>query len=163
MNSKKLIAAFSVCALLLVTAGFVEANSFTHNRYNNSYNLSPEKAASAEKIYDRGQAKIQPLRDNLYAKRLELNALAQNPNTKPATIKALAQDITELRQDIREQRDIMATSLEKETGMNAGYHRGGRGMMGGGGRGMMGGGNHGMMGGGMDCQGGMGGGYGHRR
>jgi len=152
MNSKKLIAAFSVCALLLVSAGFAQAYSGSHNRYNDNYNLSPEKAASAEKIYDRGQAKIQPLRDNLYAKRLELNALSQNPNTKPATIKALAQDITELRQDIREQREIMSNNLEKETGIRAGYHRGGRGMMGGG-RGMMGNG---------DC-GGMGGGYGHRR
>jgi len=155
MNSKKLIAAFSVCGLLLVTAGFVEANSFTHNRYNNSYNLSPEKTASVEKIYDRGYAKMQPLRDNLYAKRLELNALAQNPNTKPGTIRDLTQDITELRKDIREQREIMSNSLEKETGVRGGYHRGGRGMMGGG---------HGMMGGG-NCMGGMGGmgGNGHRR
>jgi len=132
MHSKKLITTFAACALLLVSVGSAQAFSFTHNRNNdNNYNLSPEKAANVERIYERNQTKLQPLQDDLYAKRLELNALAQNPNTKPETIKNLAQEITELRKDIRAQSEIMSSSLDKETGMRSGYHRNGRGMGGG--------------------------------
>jgi len=149
MRSKKLITTFTACALLLVSVASAQAFSFTHNRNNdNNYNLSPEKAANVERIYERNQTKLQPLHDNLYAKRLELNALAQNPNTKPETIKNLAQEITELRKDIRAQGEIMSTSLDKETGMRSGYHRNGRGGHRGNGSGHNGSGHNG---------------YGHRR
>lgn len=138
MKSKKLIAAFSVCALLLVTAGVVHANPFTHNRshYGNTYNVSPEKSASLEKSYDASEKRIQPLQDDLFAKRLELDALAQNPNTKPETISKLTKEISSLRAEIRTEREKLNEQIQEETGIrnnapyyNNGYrgHRGGHG------------------------------------
>lgn len=130
---------------------------------NGAWNLTTEQRASYDKIMQEYDAKVTPLRDEMWAKHTELKALSGNPKTEPGTISKLVQDMSNTRVKLRQEREVLAQRLEKELGIKSGFGRGGfhggKGMMRGhgggsgahGGMGMMGG---GMMGGGMGCMGG---------
>ena len=114
--------------------------------------LTPEKQAAVGKIIDKHHAKLYELREKIWAKHTELQALSQTGKAERADIQALIADISKLRAAMNEERDTLRAEIEKETGIKgygAGYHRGGKGYGGdcAGGMGM--GGRGGMMGGGM--------------
>ena len=98
-------------------------------------------------------SRVSPIQDRLNAKGIGLDALSRNPNAKPETISKLANEVAELRSQLRAERMTLGDKMEKELGI-----RPGRGMMR---NGMMGNGmgyhNGGRHGGG---HGGHGGGYG---
>ncbi len=110
--------------------------------------LTPEKQEAYRKIMDSYRAKVEPLRESMWEKRMELRALAPNPNTQPAEIKALVKEIGALHVQMKTERDNLRNGLEKAIGLKLG--RGMDGMhhgMRGGHRGMQNG--QGMMRGGM--------------
>lgn len=89
-------------------------------------------------------AAVEPLAQQLEAKRLELNALSRNPNAKSEDISKLAQDVAQLQTQVRAANRDFQDKVQKELGVQMGP-RGG--MMGGYGpmhNGMMGGYGHGM-------------------
>lgn len=122
---------------------------------NGAWNLTAEQRVTYDKIMKEYDAKITPLRDEMWAKHTELQALSGNPKTEPGTISKLVQDMSGIRVKLRQERETLAQRLEKELGIKSGFGRGGfhdgygRGMRGHGG--MMGG-HGGMMGG---CMGGV--------
>lgn len=112
---------------------------------NGAWNLTTEQRATYDKIMKEYDAKVTPLRDEMWAKHTELQALSSNPKTDPATISKLVQDMSGTRVKLRQEREALAQRLEKELGIKSGFGRGGfHGGMGMGG--MMGGGMHGGMG-----------------
>ncbi len=121
--------------------------------------LTPEKQAAVAKIVDKHHAKLVELREKIWAKHTELQALSQAGKAEKSDIQNLIAEISKLRTSMNEERDAMRTEIEKETGLKGygrGYHRGGMGGgMGGGdcpGGGL--GGRGGMMGGAGACPGG---------
>ena len=86
----------------------------------------------------------------LTAKGIELDALSRNPNAKPETLSKLANEVAELRSQLRAERMTPGYKIEKDLGAQPGrgmmgngmgYHNGGRHGGGHGGHGGHGGGN----------------------
>ena len=161
MKSRALIAAFAFSAIVLGSG----VSAFAYNGYHNGdragmSSLSPEKQGAYEAMMKDYYNRVSPIQDKLSGKNIELNALSRNPNAKPETISKLANEVAELRSQLRAERMTLGDKMEKELGIQPGH-----GMMGGGmgnhmGNGM---GNHngGRHGGGNGGHGGHGGGYGN--
>ncbi len=150
MNSKRI--ALGIIALAtVVSLGTAANNAFArgHGNYHGqgqmmgqAYEaLTPEKQAKFDSLIDAFNTKVTPLRDKLWAKHTELNALSSNPNTKPEDIRKLTDEITALRTQYRTEAANLDASMQKEVGIKTHFatmgHRGMGGM--GGGCGMMGG------------------------
>lgn len=107
-------------------------------------NLTPEQQQKFDALFAEHQKKAFALHEDIWAKKAELNALAQNPNTKPERITQLVNEIKTLRAKQYEQREAFRAALQK-AGLPAAYGNcggvgggcgdgphGGRGMMRGG-------------------------------
>lgn len=163
MNMRTLMAGLAVSTLLLGSASAALARGHhngymdgwqggcngapCYNTYGGGYQgLSQEKRDALDKLMQERQTALDPMIQQLEAKRLELNALSRNPNTKPEDISKLAQDVAKLQNQIQTTNRDFQGKVRSEIGIPAGQ-RGG--MMGYGhrmdGNGpMMGGYHHGM-------------------
>ncbi|MGE4504828.1 MAG: periplasmic heavy metal sensor [Desulfovibrionaceae bacterium] len=144
------IALATVLALVLAAAAWAgPGHGQGRNSHANAYaQLTPEQQAAADTIFDKYRTKMGELREKLWLKQAELDALVDSGAATRGDIKELVGDIGELRADLFEQREAMSEELEA-AGISF-WGMGGRGCSGGG-YGMMGG--QGMMGG---CGGGQG-------
>ena len=161
MNMRHLMAGLAVSTLLLGSASAAFARGH-HNGYmmdgwqggcngapcynlNGNYQgLTQEKRDALDKLMQERRAAVEPLAQQLEAKRLELNALSRNPNAKSEDISKLAQDVAQLQTQVHAANRDFQDKVQKELGVQMGP-RGG--MMGGYGpmhNGMMGGYGHGM-------------------
>jgi len=93
--------------------------------------LAPEKQAAVAKIMDEHQAKMFSLREDLWAKQTELDALKGNDTKR---IQALVNEMKDIHTKMYTEREALRQKLEAE-----GVVMGGPGMMGGQGRGGRGG------------------------
>ncbi len=102
-------------------------------------NLTPEKQAAVEKIFDKHHQKLVDLREQYWAKSTELEALAASGKAERSDIQGLVADMGKMRAQLRQERDAMFAELSKETGvklnpgmgfghMGPGYGHMGRGM-----------------------------------
>ena len=67
--------------------------------------MTPEEwEAYSTMMYDHHQ-KMAPVRDQLWAKQLEYEALAANPNSKPAEVKAVIDDMVKLKAQLRAEKN----------------------------------------------------------
>ena len=153
MKTKYLLLTCAAVATLIAVPSFsndAAARGHNGNGAHQMYqNLTPEAQATLNKLRDEHYQKVSPLREQLWAKQTELNALSGNPAVKPEEIKKLVAEISALRSQMTKERQAFRTQVSKETGI---ANPGGFG-------GYDGHGGHGMMGGGMDCpMGGSGGG-----
>jgi zinc resistance-associated protein len=105
--------------------------------------LTPEKQNAYRTIMQEFRDKMVPLRETMWQKRMELEALSPNPNTQPDEIKGLVKEIGALHTRMRGEREGLRDRLEKEIGLEVGqrgFHhprsnkgqRGHQGRMGGG-------------------------------
>ena len=153
MKTRALITAFALSAIVLGSG----VSAFAYNGYHNygnhagMYAVSPEKQGAYDAMMKDYYSRVSPIQDKLNAKGIELDALSRNPNAKPETISKLANEVAELRSQLRAERMTLGDKMEKELGVQPG-----RGMMGNG----MGYHNGGRHGGGHGGHGGHGGGYG---
>lgn len=99
-----------------------------YNMNGNYPALTQEKRDALDKLMQDRRAAVEPMVQQLEAKRLELNALSRNPNTKPEDISKLAQDVAQLQNQIRTTDRDFQDKVQKELGVQMGP-RGG--MMGG--------------------------------
>jgi len=155
---KRIVITMTVLALVSMSAFALAAGKGTRAR-NVEPTLTPEKQAAVEKIVDKHHVKLVELREQIWAKQTELQALSRSGKAERNDIQSLISDISKLRTTMNAERDAMRAEIEKETGITSfgrGYHRGGYGMGYGGGAG---GGCPGITSG--DCPG-AGGGYGPR-
>lgn len=129
--SKKQIALFSI-SLMAVLAMAVSA--FANPGWGRGGpQLTPEKQAAVEKIFDKYQDKFVELRSELWAKHTQLEAQMKAENPDQKVIESLTDDIVKLRMDMYKNRTQMRDELTKETGFEFG--RGGCGGPGNGARG----------------------------
>ena len=153
---KRIIITITVLALVSMSAFAMAAGKGVRGR-NAEPTLTPEKQAAVEKIVDKHHVKLVELREQIWAKQTELQALSRSGKAERSDIQSLISDISKLRTAMNAERDTMRAEIEKETGIKSfgrGYHGGG--MMGGG----AGEGCPGAGGGGFGPRGGMmGGGY----
>jgi hypothetical protein len=63
--------------------------------------LDPEQKAAVEELFRKHYQAVEPLRQQLYAKRLEWEALAGNSNASPEAVGNLAREIAQLDSDLR--------------------------------------------------------------
>jgi len=93
--------------------------------------LTTEQRATVQKIIEAHQDKLYELREKIWAKHAELQALSTSGKAEKADIQGLVADISKLRDAMHTERLAMRTEIEKQTGIKAfgpgGYHRGGMG------------------------------------
>lgn len=86
--------------------------------------LSQDQIAQMDKFCEEHRAALQPLRDQLIQKRMELLALSPNPNVKPEELKALTAEITKLHEQIRAVNDDFFVKMDKAGLPCRGYYHG---------------------------------------
>ena len=92
-----------------------------------------EQRATIQKIVDAHQEKLYELREKIWAKHTELQALSNSGKAEKADIQSLVADISKLRDAMNKERLAIRTDIEKQTGLtgygygHGGYHRGGMG------------------------------------
>ncbi len=144
MKTRAFVAALAFSALILGTG----VSAFAYHGYGHPYggpngmaSLPSDKQDAYDAMMKEHYNRVSPLRDKLESKRIELDALSRNPNAKPETISALANEVAQLMS--------LGDKMEKEIGVRAGrgmggyggYHHGGRSGHGHGGHGGYGNGN----------------------
>lgn len=137
MKTRAFVAALAFSALVLGSG----VSAFAYHGYGHPYggpngmaSLPSDKQDAYDAMMKDHYDRVAPLRDKLESKRIELEALSRNPNAKPETISALANEVAQLRSQIRAERISLSDKMEKEVGMRAGrgmggyggYHHGGR-------------------------------------
>lgn len=101
--------------------------------------LAPEKQAQWNAIMEAHHKDVQPLRDALWQKQIELDALAVNPNTKPEDIRVLTNEMMTLRKELQAKKEAVRAKIRQDVGVDVpmrGRCAGGGGCYGQGGRGM---------------------------
>ncbi|MDP2847474.1 MAG: periplasmic heavy metal sensor [Humidesulfovibrio sp.] len=95
--------------------------------------ITPEQRAAIQKIIEAHQDKLYELREKIWAKHAELQALTNSGKAEKNDIQALIADISKLRSAMNQERLSIRTDIEKQTGLKGygGYHRGGMGYGGG--------------------------------
>lgn len=81
--------------------------------------MPAEKQARYEAIVKEAEAKMAPLQEQMMAKRIELQALAQAPKTDQPAISAIARDMAALHSKMVEVHDQMTEKLAGELGVPA--------------------------------------------
>lgn len=144
MNARRIMTGLAVTTLVLGTATLTFARGYQGRmagayagNYGGSYinaayqNLTPEKRAAVDKLIQDHVAEVTPLREQLQAKHLELNALSANPNAKPDQISRLSGEVAELSSKLNDTAVSFREKMAAETGFEAmpygGYGRGGAG------------------------------------
>ncbi len=147
MTRKQIIISLAaVLALSLAAVAYAGPNSS-----KNFQQLTPEKQEIARKLVDNFREETTPLRDQLWSKQAELDALVQAKLVTKDDIKSMIGEIADIRSKITQKREAFRAELEQETGLaslgrgGSGYGRGNNGGRGGGsgGNGRGGGGGYG--------------------
>lgn len=98
--------------------------------------LNAEQRATVQKIIEDHQEKLYELREKIWAKHAELQALSNSGKAERSDIQSLVADIAKLREAMHKERLAISTDIEKKTGLkgygygygyHGGYHRGGMG------------------------------------
>lgn len=82
--------------------------------------LSPEKQAAVDKIYEKYNGQFTELRNEMWTKHSTLQAMVNGGDADEKKIGKLTAEITELRDKIWNVRQQMSDELVKETGITAG-------------------------------------------
>lgn len=93
--------------------------------------MSPEDRAAWETLWQEHRQKIEPLHDQMWAKNMEYDFLVANPNTKPAEVKAVIDEMMRLKGQLRAEHDKFAEAAKAKGldrhGFGPGFHKGWRG------------------------------------
>lgn len=100
-------------------AGYCDDNGPGRHRGAWFQGLTPEKQQAVTALFEAHQAKMQPLREQLWKKNATLEALSGNPKVEPKEITAMVEEIAKLRNQIFTERNEFADRVEKETGIKA--------------------------------------------
>lgn len=134
MTKKTLMITIALAAMLSMAAmayagpGYGRGGGCGGYGYGNgAYSqLTPEKQAAAEKIFDKFRAKQTALHDKAVAARIKLDAIANSGTPDEKRIDELVAEMSSLRNQMWENRTAMAKEFEAETGLQF-SGRGGRG------------------------------------
>lgn len=125
MNRKNITITALAAVLVVAMAAMAYAGpGYGKGQRGNSMNdiysqLTPEKQAAVDSIFDKYQSKFSDLRDAMWAKQSTLQAMVNGGQADEKKITSLTKDISSLRKEMRDTRDEMRAELEKETGLVA--------------------------------------------
>lgn len=119
-------------ALVILAAPFAaDARPFGHNgpgyhdgqgsHWSQMQQLPQEKRDQLQAMRLEQRKKMQPIRDQLWAKQTLLDALSRNPKAEPKDITALVDEIAALRSQLRDARIAFADKVKKEIGLDMPY------------------------------------------
>lgn len=74
--------------------------------------MNPEDQAAWTELWKEHRDKIEPLHDQMWAKRLEYDFLAANPNTKPDEVKAVINEMLRLKGQLRAEKNKLADAAQ---------------------------------------------------
>lgn len=120
MSIRTMMIAFAASALFFSFTGaaFAYDGSWHGGRHGFSgyRGMTPQQEQAYSAMIQEYESKITPLEEKAMSKRMELDVLSQNPNTKPETLSNLTQELTELRIKIRKERLALDEKMAKEIG-----------------------------------------------
>ncbi len=79
--------------------------------------LTPEKQELYTKIVTEADKEMAPLNEKMSAKRAELDALYNNPESEPAAVGKVAGELAKMRTQMRDMQRDLSLRLEKEVGI----------------------------------------------
>ncbi len=85
--------------------------------------MSPEDRAAMEAMWKAHHGKMAPLRDQMWGKKMEYEALVANPNTKPGDVRPLIDEMIQLRVQMRAERENFFGQM-KDKGFGPEFRRG---------------------------------------
>lgn len=154
MSKKTTIASLTIIAVLAFSAMAFAGRGWHHgNGMGGGYGMmgngpgmqvAPEQQEAFDKLFDKHSTKMEQLRNDMWAKNLELNALVESGKAEKSDIRSLVGDITKLREKMQVERssffdELDAAGIQPLAGSGfgpcAGRGAGGNGMMGNGGYG----------------------------
>lgn len=129
--NKRIITLIAVLALVALSAVAYAAPRAGRGAGQNAGNVTPENRAAIQKIIEAHQDKLYELREKIWAKHAELQALSASGKAEKADIQNLVGEISKLRAAMHQERLTIRAEIEKQTGLKGfgpgGYHRGGMG------------------------------------
>ncbi|MDL2210444.1 periplasmic heavy metal sensor [Desulfovibrio sp. OttesenSCG-928-O18] len=116
-------------AVLVISAPFAaEARPYGHGGpgyYGGGYQaIPPEKQQAFDTLRREHFDKIQPIREQIWAKQTTLDALSANAKTEPKDITNLVNEISALRNQLFAEKKAFADRVKKETGLDLPYGMG---------------------------------------
>lgn len=138
---------FKAFRLLVATACVMAVATVALAAGPNWTDLSEAQQQKYMKLHDDFIKDTTPLRDAMWAKNVELNAVMNNENIDADKVKSIVTEMNKLRAEMRDQRATFAAAVKKEVGIEPLMNPHRRGKMGYSCPGMNGGGHggHGMM------------------
>ncbi|SIN87422.1 Spy/CpxP family protein refolding chaperone [Halodesulfovibrio marinisediminis] len=117
---------FKAFRLLIATACVMAVATVALAAGPNWTDLSEAQQQKYMSLHDDFIQNTTPLRDAMWAKKVELNALMNNENVDAKKVAALATEMNKLRAEMRAQRATFAATVKKEVGIEplANPHRG---------------------------------------
>lgn len=85
-------------------------------------NISPEQRQKLRDMVQESDAKIQPMRDQMYIKGEEMRALQNSANPDVKAVSQKAAEINALREQMRKERVALGEKIDKELGLEPGTH-----------------------------------------
>lgn len=121
MSKKTTIATLTVVAVLAFSAIAFAGRGWHHgygsgngmmNGYGPGIQVAPEQQEAFDKIFEKHQDKMEGLRNEMWAKNLELNALTESGKAEKSDIRSLVGDLTKLREKMQTERESFFNELE---------------------------------------------------
>lgn len=116
MTKKNLLVIAGVLVLTLAFAAM--ASAYGNRGFSQAFDgLTPEKQQVVRDIFEKHSDKLSALKNDAWAKQLELQALTDSGKATKADIKELVGEISELRVTYQKEREVMFDAVEAETGI----------------------------------------------
>ena len=128
---KNIISLITIAALISMSALAFAAPKTGRGPVADQTNVSTENRAAIQKIIEAHQDKLYELREKIWAKHAELQALSTSGKAEKSDIQSLIGEISKLRDSMNKERLAIRADIEKQTVLKGfgpgGYHRGGMG------------------------------------
>ncbi len=122
MKFKLIVASVALVGLTVSGFNFAEARNNGQQRQNPISSLTEEQQTKFQQMKDAQFDAIRPIRSELFAKRMELEAFSTNPNVQPETITKLTKEIVALQNQIQDKQIAFKDNVEKEFGIEFDQH-----------------------------------------
>lgn len=112
MNLKKTLPALTLALLMLFSVSAAMAQPKEKTPPPPKAQISQEDKDAMKALRDEHRLKMDPIRDQLWAKKMEYDALVANPNSKHEDIKAVIEDMRKLKVQKREEKQRFSEAME---------------------------------------------------
>ncbi len=127
MKSKIIIPALVLTILAGGTFAAHEASArgcpSGHGMYMENSNITDEQRTAARNLVEESQKVITPIKEKMFVKKQELEALKNASNPDVAAVTKTSNELVELRRQLREEKDKLGEAIDKALGLEPGTHK----------------------------------------